>query len=69
VPVPGWRYVGGKRRPGSRAWSVTTVSRFVHMRVYSGTHEVRIDGGEGLIERGAPAVVERLPYRSEPLRR
>jgi hypothetical protein len=39
------------------------------MRVYSGTHEVRIDGGEGLIERGAPAVVERLPYRSEPLRR
>jgi site-specific DNA recombinase len=58
VPAPGWRYVGGKRRPGSRAWSVTTVSRFVHMRVYSGTHEVRIDGGEGLIERGAPAVVE-----------
>jgi site-specific DNA recombinase len=25
VPAPGWRYVGGKRRPGSRAWSVTTV--------------------------------------------
>jgi site-specific DNA recombinase len=58
VPAPGWRYVGGKRRPGSRAWSVTTITRFVHMRVYSGPHEVRIDGGEGLIERGAPAVVE-----------
>jgi site-specific DNA recombinase len=58
IPAPGWRYVGGKRRSGSRAWSVTTVSRFVHMRVYSGTHEVRIDGGQDLIERGAPVIVE-----------
>jgi site-specific DNA recombinase len=49
IPAPGWRYVGGKRRPGSRAWSVTTASRFVHGRVYAGTHEVKINGGEGLI--------------------
>jgi DNA invertase Pin-like site-specific DNA recombinase len=27
IPAPGWRYVGGKRRPGAPAWSVTTVSR------------------------------------------
>jgi site-specific DNA recombinase len=58
IPAPGWRYVGGKRRPGSRSWSVTTISRFIHMRVYSGTHEVRIDGGKGLIEQASPAVVE-----------
>jgi site-specific DNA recombinase len=58
IPAPGWRYVGGKRRPGSRAWSVTTVSRFVHRRVYTGTHEVRINGGEGLIEQPCPIIVE-----------
>jgi site-specific DNA recombinase len=58
IPAPGWRYVGGKRRPGSRAWSVTTVSRFVHGRVYAGTHEVRINGGEGLIEQPCPIIVE-----------
>jgi site-specific DNA recombinase len=58
VPAPGWRYVGGKRRPGARAWSVTTVSRFVHGRVYTGMHEVKINGGESLIEQPCPIIVE-----------
>jgi site-specific DNA recombinase len=58
IPAPGWRYVSGKWRAGSRAWSVTTVSRFVHGRVYTGTHEVRINGGEGIIEQPCPIIVE-----------
>jgi site-specific DNA recombinase len=58
IPAPGWRYVGGKRRPGAPAWSVTTVSRLVHGRVYTGTHEVRINGGEGVIEQPCPIIVE-----------
>jgi site-specific DNA recombinase len=58
IPAPGWRYVGGKRRPGARAWSVPTVSRFVHMRVYTGTHEVKINGGADIIEQTVPAIVD-----------
>jgi site-specific DNA recombinase len=57
-PTPGWRYGSGKRRPGSRLWSVTTISNIVHQRAYSGTHEVKINGGADIIEQAVPAIVD-----------
>jgi site-specific DNA recombinase len=57
-PAPGWRYGSGKRRPGSRLWSVPTVSNIVHQRAYSGTHEVKINGGTDIIEQAVPAIVD-----------
>jgi site-specific DNA recombinase len=58
VPTPGWRYGSRARKPGARSWSVATVSNIVRQRAYSGTHEVRINGGEELIEQAVPAVVD-----------
>jgi site-specific DNA recombinase len=58
LPAPGWRYGSGKRRPGSRLWSVTTISNIVHQRAYSGTHEVKINGGADVIEQTVPAIVD-----------
>jgi site-specific DNA recombinase len=57
-PAPGWRYGSGKRRPGSGIWSVSTVSKIVHQRAYSGTHEVKINGGADIIEQTVPAIVD-----------
>ncbi len=57
-PTPGWRYGSGKRRPGSTLWSVTTVSNIVHQHAYSGTHEVKINGGADIIEQAVPAIVD-----------
>jgi site-specific DNA recombinase len=57
-PAPGWRYGSGKRRPGSRLWSVSTISNIVHQRAYSGTHEVKVNGGADIIEQAVPAIVD-----------
>jgi site-specific DNA recombinase len=56
VPAPGWRFKG-ERKHGT-SWSPTTVRDIVHQGAYSGTHTVKINGGEGCIEREVPAIVE-----------
>src|SRR5918997_832374 len=58
VPTPGWRYGGREKRPGSRLWSVTTVSNIVRQTAYSGIHEVKVNGGKDVIEQVVPAVIE-----------
>jgi site-specific DNA recombinase len=57
-PAPGWRYGSGKRRPGSKFWTVQTISNIVRQRAYSGTHEVRINGGADIVEQEVPAIVD-----------
>ena len=57
VPSPGWRYGTGGRKPG-RSWSVNTLSNIIHQPAYSGTHEVKINGGKDRIVRDAPAIME-----------
>ena len=37
---------------------MATVSNLDRQRAYSGTHEVRVNGGEELIEQAVPAVVD-----------
>jgi site-specific DNA recombinase len=56
VPPPGWRYRRKKHLPGTY-WKEPTVHDILHRRAYSGVHEVKVDGGKGLIEREVPAVV------------
>jgi site-specific DNA recombinase len=58
VPSPGWRYGTGGRKPG-KSWSVNTVSNIIHQPAYSGTHEVKINGGKDRIAREAPAIMNR----------
>jgi site-specific DNA recombinase len=58
LPAPGWRYGSEKRRPGSSLWSVMTISNIVRQRAYSGTHEVKINGGADIIEQTVPAIVD-----------
>jgi hypothetical protein len=58
IPSPGWRFKSanaGKRKYGT-SWSPTTVAAIVHQTAYSGTHKVKINGGETLIERSVPAI-------------
>jgi len=57
-PTPGWRYGSQKRRPGSRLWSVTTISNIVRQRAYSGTHVVKINGGADIIAQDVPPIVD-----------
>jgi site-specific DNA recombinase len=57
-PPPGWRYGSGKRRPGSRLWTVQTISNIIRQRAYSGTHEVKVNGGADTIEQAVPAIVD-----------
>ncbi len=57
IPAPGQRYGTGEREPG-KSWSANTVSNIVHQSAYSGTHEVKINGGKDLISRDAPPIVE-----------
>jgi site-specific DNA recombinase len=60
IPSPGWRFKSanaGKRKYGT-SWSPTTVAAIVHQSAYSGTHKVKINGGETLIERSVPAIVD-----------
>ncbi len=57
IPTPGWRYGDGKKRPGAPLWSVATVSNIVHQSAYSGTHKVRTNGGQDVIEQAVPPVL------------
>lgn len=60
IPSPGWRFQSanaGERKYGT-SWSPTTVAAIVHQSAYSGTHKVKINGGETLIERSVPAIVD-----------
>ena len=59
VPTPGWRYGGREKRPGSRLWSVTTVSNIVRQSAYSGTHEVKVNGGKDIIKQDVPPILEK----------
>ncbi len=56
VPAPGWRFKGERKHGGS--WSPTTIAAIVRQGAYSGTHTVKINGGEGRIEREVPTIVE-----------
>jgi site-specific DNA recombinase len=51
VPTPGWRYGSREKRPGSRLWSVGSVSNIVHQSAYSGTHKVKANSGKDVIEQ------------------
>jgi site-specific DNA recombinase len=65
VDPPGWRYRSGKwapkedgKRKAARGWTPEAVSNIVRQRAYSGTHEVRINGGESCIERAVTPILE-----------
>jgi recombinase len=58
IPTPGWRYGNGKKRPGAKTWSVTTVSNIVHQSAYSGVHKVKTNGGRDLIEQAVPPILD-----------
>ena len=58
VPTPGWRYVNGEKRPGSKHWSVMTVSNIVRQSAYSGVHKVKVNGGKGIIEQPVPPILD-----------
>src|SRR3712207_4486468 len=55
VPSPGKRYKGRARTNGE-SWGDSSISDIVNQRAYSGTHVVRLEGGE-TIERPVPAIV------------
>jgi site-specific DNA recombinase len=57
VPTPGWRYGSRKKRPGSKFWSVATVSNIVRQSAYSGTHRVKTNGGKDVIEQAVPPIL------------
>src|SRR5918992_2884828 len=57
VPSPGWRFKSGERKHGA-SWSGSTVAGIVHQDAYSGTHRVKINGGEEFISRQVPAIVD-----------
>ena len=61
ITPPGWRYRSGRsaRRPASKHWAPPTVRNLVHQHAYSGTHEVKINGGKDIIAREVPAIVGR----------
>jgi len=67
VPSPGWRYGTGERHPG-RYWAHPTLRNIIHQRAYSGTHEVKINGGKDRIEREVPAIVSPELMRRAVLR-
>ena len=55
VPSPGTRYKGRARTNGE-SWADSSVRHIVNQRAYSGTHVVKLAGGEA-IERPVPAIV------------
>jgi site-specific DNA recombinase len=57
VPSPGWRFGAGERKYGA-SWSGSTVAGIVHQSAYSGTHRVKVNGGEESISRQVPAIVD-----------
>ena len=58
VSTPGWRYGNGKKRPGSKLWSVMTVSNIVRQSAYSGVHKVKVNGGKDIIEQPVPPILD-----------
>nr|MDQ5827911.1 recombinase family protein [Chloroflexota bacterium] len=57
VPSPGWRFGASERKYGA-SWSGSTVAGIVHQSAYSGTHRVKVNGGEESISRQVPAIVD-----------
>ncbi len=57
VPSPGWRFGANERKYGA-SWSGSTVAGIVHQSAYSGTHRVKVNGGEESISRQVPAIVD-----------
>ena len=45
-------------RPGSKLWSVATVSNIVHQSAYSGIHEVNTNGGKDIIEQAVTPILD-----------
>jgi site-specific DNA recombinase len=64
VPAPGTRYGSGERKPG-RLWQSKTLSNIVHQRAYIGVHCVKINGGEEVIEREVPIILENTSIRDK----
>jgi site-specific DNA recombinase len=56
LATPGWRY--GKKRPGTKLWSVMTVSNIVRQSAYSGIHKVKVNGGKDIIEQPVPPILD-----------
>ena len=56
VLAPGRRFKGARKHGGF--WSPSTVRDLVRQSAYSGTHTVKINGGQDLISREVPAIVE-----------
>jgi site-specific DNA recombinase len=64
VPAPGTRYGSGERKPG-RLWQSKTLSNIVHQNAYIGVHYVKINGGEEIIEREVPIILENASIRDK----
>src|SRR5215203_374704 len=58
VPTPGFRYGSREKHPGSRLWSVATVSNIVHQSAYSGIHKVKTNGGKDVIEQAVTPILD-----------
>jgi len=58
VPTPGWRYGSREKRPGSKLWSVATVSNIVHQSAYSGIHRVKTNRGKDIIEQAVAPILD-----------
>ena len=67
VPSQGTRYKGRARTNGE-SWADSSVSDIVNQRAYSGTHVVRLEGGE-TIERPVPAIVSPELQACKPRRK
>jgi site-specific DNA recombinase len=66
VPAPGTRYGSGERKPG-RLWQSKTLSNIVHQSAYIGVHCVKINGGEEVIEREVPIILENTSVRDKAI--
>ena len=58
VPTPGFRYGSREKHPGSRLWSVATISNIVHQSAYSGIHKVKTNGGKDVIEQAVMPILD-----------
>lgn len=50
LPGPGWKFRGRPREHSAR-WTAATIGKLVNQSAYGGTHRIRINGGEGSVER------------------
>jgi site-specific DNA recombinase len=58
LPTPGFRYGSREKRPGSKLWSVATISNIVHQSAYSGIHKVKTNGGKDIIEQAVTPILD-----------